>query len=144
MLGRTGLAPERLEHRRELVGRGVAGQRAAEERLRQEAVEKYRAVVEQSMVGIYITQEEELVYVNPKLADLVILSADPSADIANSDTIERVMLGGRLYDAKTLNEVGTGTATRKPHWWEGEGASGAAGSQRTTSEGRGHADGDAG
>lgn len=79
-----------------------------------------------------------------KLADLVVLSADPSLDIANSDDIEQVMLGGRLYDAKTLNEVGTGTATRKPHWWEGEGASGAAGSQRTTSEGRGHADGDAG
>ena len=54
-------------------------QRAAEERLRQEAVEKYRAVVEQSMVGIYITQEEELVYVNPKLADLVQYSADELA-----------------------------------------------------------------
>lgn len=51
-------------------------QRAAEERLRQEAVEKYRAVVEQSMVGIYITQEEVLMYVNPKLADLVQYSAD--------------------------------------------------------------------
>jgi len=51
-------------------------QRAAEERQRQEAVEKYRAVVEQSLVGIYITQEEELLYVNPKLADLVQYEAD--------------------------------------------------------------------
>jgi imidazolonepropionase-like amidohydrolase/Tol biopolymer transport system component len=79
-----------------------------------------------------------------KLADLVILSADPSTDIANSDKIEQVMIGGRLYDARTMNEVGTGTATRRAYWWEGEGAKGAGGSQRTTSEGRGHADGDAG
>ena len=79
-----------------------------------------------------------------KLADLVILSADPSQDIANSDDIEQVMLGGRLYDASTLNEVGTGTATRQPYWWEANGGNGAGGSQETTAEGRGHADGDAG
>jgi diguanylate cyclase (GGDEF)-like protein/PAS domain S-box-containing protein len=54
-------------------------QRAAEERQRQEAVDKYRAVVEQSLVGIYITQEEELVYVNPKLADLVQYQAEELA-----------------------------------------------------------------
>ena len=53
-----------------------------------------------------------------KLADLVVLDADPSVDIRNSDKIAQVMLGGRLYDAKTMNEVGTGTATRKPYFWE--------------------------
>jgi imidazolonepropionase-like amidohydrolase len=79
-----------------------------------------------------------------KLADLVILSDDPSQDIANSDNIEKVMIGGRLYDARTMNEVGTGDAKRLPYFWEGEGAKGAGGSARTTSEGRGHADGDAG
>jgi imidazolonepropionase-like amidohydrolase len=79
-----------------------------------------------------------------KLADLVILSADPSVDIANSDNIEQVMLGGRLYDAKTLNETGTGTATRAPHWWEAQGGTGAGGSEAATEAGRGHADGDAG
>ena len=79
-----------------------------------------------------------------KLADLVILSDDPSQDIANSDNIEKVMIGGRLYDAKTLNEVGTGDAARRPYWWEGEGATGAGGSEAATVEGLGHADGDAG
>jgi imidazolonepropionase-like amidohydrolase/Tol biopolymer transport system component len=79
-----------------------------------------------------------------KLADLVILSDDPSADIANSDNVEQVMIGGRLYDAKTLNEVSTGTATRLPHWWEASGGNGAGGSAEATAEGRGHADGDAG
>ncbi len=53
-----------------------------------------------------------------KLADLIILSADPSSDISNSDKIESVMLGGRLYDAKTMNEIETGTAKRLPYWWE--------------------------
>ena len=53
-----------------------------------------------------------------KLADLVILSADPSQDIMASDDIERVMLGGRLYDARTMNEVETGDARRLPYWWE--------------------------
>ena len=79
-----------------------------------------------------------------KLADLVILSDDPSADIANSDNIEKVMIGGRLYDAKTLNEVGTGNATRRPYWWEANGGNAAGGSEAATMEGRGHADGDAG
>jgi imidazolonepropionase-like amidohydrolase/Tol biopolymer transport system component len=79
-----------------------------------------------------------------KLADLVILSNDPSQDIAHSDDIDQVMLGGRLYDAKTLNEVGTGTATRKPYWWEANGGNGAGGSAAATSEGLGHADGDDG
>ncbi|WBY15776.1 amidohydrolase family protein [Erythrobacteraceae bacterium WH01K] len=53
-----------------------------------------------------------------KLADIVVLDADPSADIRNSDRISQVMLGGRLYDARTMNEVGTGDARRLPYWWE--------------------------
>ena len=53
-----------------------------------------------------------------KLADLVVLTADPSADIRNSDKIAQVMLGGRLYDAATMNEVETGAARRLPYWWE--------------------------
>jgi imidazolonepropionase-like amidohydrolase len=53
-----------------------------------------------------------------KLADLVILDADPTADIRNSDKVHRVMLGGRLYDPVTMNEVGTGTSQRLRHWWE--------------------------
>lgn len=37
-----------------------------------------------------------------KLADLLILDADPRADIRNSKSIAQVMLGGRLYDSATL------------------------------------------
>ncbi|WP_375291275.1 amidohydrolase family protein [Qipengyuania sp.] len=53
-----------------------------------------------------------------KLADLIVLNADPSQDIRNSTDIDRVMLGGRLYDARTMNEVETGDAKRRPYWWE--------------------------
>lgn len=51
-----------------------------------------------------------------KLADLVILNADPLADIGNTDEIDSVMLNGRLYDAGTMNEIG-GKA-RKKYYWE--------------------------
>jgi imidazolonepropionase-like amidohydrolase len=53
-----------------------------------------------------------------KLADLVVLNADPSENIRNSDKIDRVMLGGRLYDAATMNEVETGSSERRKYWWE--------------------------
>ena len=39
-----------------------------EERRRREAEERYQVLVEQSLVGIYIQQDEKLVYVNPKVA----------------------------------------------------------------------------
>ena len=53
-----------------------------------------------------------------KLADLVVLDADPTADIRNSEKIHRVMLGGRLYDPLTMDEVVTGERKRAPYWWE--------------------------
>lgn len=39
-----------------------------------------------------------------KLADLVILTGNPLENIRNTNTIARVMLNGRLYDADTLHE----------------------------------------
>ena len=55
-----------------------------------------------------------------KLADLLILDADPTQDIRNTERIHRVMLGGRLYDPLTMNEVATGTRKRAAYWWEAE------------------------
>lgn len=53
-----------------------------------------------------------------KLADLVVLDADPTQNIRNSDKVSRVMIGGRLYDAATMNEEVTGTHKRLPYFWE--------------------------
>ncbi len=55
-----------------------------------------------------------------KLADIVVLDADPTQDIRNSDKVSKVMLGGRLMDAATLNEELTGTRKRPAYWWEGK------------------------
>ncbi len=40
-----------------------------------------------------------------KLADLVVLDANPLDDIRNSNTVDRVMMNGRLYDGDTLDEL---------------------------------------
>ncbi|NNE58871.1 MAG: amidohydrolase family protein [Hellea sp.] len=53
-----------------------------------------------------------------KLADLVILDDNPLDDIYNTDHIDMVMQGGRLYDAETMDEVITGDKKRLPYWWE--------------------------
>ncbi|WP_338425565.1 amidohydrolase family protein [Sphingopyxis kveilinensis] len=53
-----------------------------------------------------------------KLADLLILDADPTENIRNTDKIHRVVLGGRMFDPITMNEVETGTRKREPYWWE--------------------------
>mgnify|MGYP002648721330 CR=1 FL=1 len=61
-----------------------------------------------------------------KLADLVVLDADPTVDIRNSEKVAKVMIGGRLYDAATLNEEVTGTRKRAPYYWEMGNANGGA------------------
>ncbi len=75
-----------------------------------------------------------------KLADLVVLTADPTVDIRNSDKIAQVMLGGRLYDAATLNETATGTRKRLPYWWEGGNGGADTGAKITVGHGHGDID----
>jgi imidazolonepropionase-like amidohydrolase len=53
-----------------------------------------------------------------KLADLVILDRNPLENIRNTEFISMVMLNGRLYDAKTLNEIGNHPRERMKFWWE--------------------------
>nr|MBA3886881.1 amidohydrolase family protein [Acidobacteriota bacterium] len=53
-----------------------------------------------------------------KLADLVILDRDPLEDIRNSESINMVMLNGRLYEGSTLNEIGNRERARPQLWWE--------------------------
>ncbi len=53
-----------------------------------------------------------------KLADLVVMNANPLEDINNTDEIDQVMLNGRLYDADTMNEVRADAAKKRSYYWE--------------------------
>jgi imidazolonepropionase-like amidohydrolase/Tol biopolymer transport system component len=56
-----------------------------------------------------------------KLADLVVLERNPLESIRYSETINMVVINGRVLDGKTLNEVGDEGRQRLPFWWEREG-----------------------
>ncbi len=55
-----------------------------------------------------------------KLADLVILDENPLADLRNSNTVDRVMLNGRLYDGDTLDEVWPRERPAPAFYWQSE------------------------
>lgn len=53
-----------------------------------------------------------------KLADLIVLDANPLDNIRNTDTISHVMIGGRLYEAGTMNEVLSGERKLTTYYWK--------------------------
>ena len=53
-----------------------------------------------------------------KLADLVVLNDNPLDDIHNSEKIKYVMVNGRLYDAESMNEIGSRYKPRLLFWWQ--------------------------
>ncbi len=55
-----------------------------------------------------------------KLADLIVMDKNPLEDIENTQTIEMVMINGRLYDTETMNEIGNNPKERLPFFWEME------------------------
>ncbi|MYE11659.1 MAG: amidohydrolase family protein [Gammaproteobacteria bacterium] len=52
-----------------------------------------------------------------KLADLVILDADPLADIRNSDNIAYVVKNGEVFDGDTLDKVWPEREPLPEQWW---------------------------
>lgn len=73
-----------------------------------------------------------------KLADLLVLGADPSVDIRNSEKVQQVMLGGRLYDAASMDQVAPQALSRPAHWWVTGGQGAGAGGGWTRSEATTH------
>ena len=54
-----------------------------------------------------------------KLADLIVLDANPLEDIHNTNTVRYVMKNGRLYEGDTLNEVWPRQRSLPRMWWWG-------------------------
>jgi Tol biopolymer transport system component len=52
-----------------------------------------------------------------KLADLVVLGADPLQDLRNTTKIRYVMKNGELFDGTTLDQVWPQTKPLPPLWW---------------------------
>lgn len=53
-----------------------------------------------------------------KLADLIVLNANPLDDIRNSEKIIYTMVNGRLYNAATMDEIGNTEKPRNKFWWQ--------------------------
>ncbi|HEX7181404.1 MAG TPA: amidohydrolase family protein [Thermoanaerobaculia bacterium] len=53
-----------------------------------------------------------------KLADLVILDANPVEDIRNSEKIRWVIANGRVYDSMTMDQLGNHPKKREPFFWQ--------------------------
>lgn len=58
-----------------------------------------------------------------KLADLIVLDANPLDDIRHSESIRYTMVNGRLYDSRTMDEIGNHPEKRLAFYWEKPGAS---------------------
>ena len=52
-----------------------------------------------------------------KLADMVILNANPLQNIRNTEKIQQVIKNGRLYDGNTLNQLWPDKQVLAPFWW---------------------------
>ncbi len=55
-----------------------------------------------------------------KLADLMVLDANPLEDVHNTEKIRYVMKNGRLYEGDTLNEIWPRSRALPAMWWWGQ------------------------
>ena len=56
-----------------------------------------------------------------KLADLIVLDANPLENLRNTHAVHYTMVNGRLYDAATMNEIGNHPHARKPFFFQTRG-----------------------
>lgn len=76
-----------------------------------------------------------------KLADMVVLDANPLENIRNTTSISHTIANGRVYDNR-MNEIAPRQRERAPFWFAEEGGEGwAAGSTDVDTDGHGHGPG---
>jgi imidazolonepropionase-like amidohydrolase/Tol biopolymer transport system component len=67
----------------------------------------------------YLGLDKEIGSLEPgKLADLIVLDANPLENIRNSESVRYTIVNGRIFDAATMNEMGNHPRTRQPFWFE--------------------------
>ncbi|NND73320.1 MAG: hypothetical protein HKN43_17225, partial [Rhodothermales bacterium] len=49
---------------------------------------------------------------------ILVLSDNPLENIRNSESIDYVVVNGRLFDAASMNETGNYSRERKAFYWE--------------------------
>ncbi|RBP52931.1 amidohydrolase family protein [Arenicella xantha] len=53
-----------------------------------------------------------------KLADLIVLDKNPLDNILNTKSVRQTMIGGRLYDSGSMDEIGNYDRPRSKFYWE--------------------------
>jgi imidazolonepropionase-like amidohydrolase/Tol biopolymer transport system component len=67
----------------------------------------------------YIGMDKDIGSLEPgKLADLIVLDANPLENIRNSESVRTTIVNGRVFDAATMNEAGNHPRARRPFWFE--------------------------
>ncbi|MDN5201571.1 amidohydrolase family protein [Fulvivirgaceae bacterium BMA10] len=71
--------------------------------------------------AVYLGMEDEIGSLEiGKLADLIVLDANPLENIQNTENVKYTMINGRLYDTQTMNEIGNHDKKRTKFFWEND------------------------